>query len=133
VADITGTWEFHRACPAETMYISGISDTGALVGSSIDNVPINGNYNAATNAISFNDARRPGETLFVSFYTGYVIPNEEGGACAMAGTYQEAELIFEESSIDRDRDIAAVGPGLTVAYPTIHAAWYAIWQFPVIQ
>jgi hypothetical protein len=115
------------------MYISGISDTGALVGSDINNIPINGNYNAATNAISFNDARWPGDRLFVSFYTGYVIPNEEGGACAMAGTYQEAELIFEEGGIGRDRDITAVGPGLTVAYPTIHAAWYAIWQYPVIQ
>jgi hypothetical protein len=115
------------------MYISDVSDTGALVGSSINNVPINGNYNAATNAISFNDARQPGDTLFVSFYTGYVIPNEEGGACAMAGTYQEAELFFEESGIGQNRDIATIASNLTVAYPTIHAAWYAIWRDPIIQ
>lgn len=133
MADISGYWEFHRACPAENMTILGVGDTGALVDSDINNIPINGNYDATTNAISFNDARRPGAILFVSFYTGYVIPTGEGGACAMAGTYQEAELIFEESTIDRDRDIAAVGPSLTIAYTTLHAAWYAIWQGPIIE
>ena len=138
MADIIGFWEFHRACPAENMNIGQVSDTGALVGSIAPGggtdpfASINGNYNANTNAISFNDARQPGDTLFVSFYTGYVMLTEQGGPCAMAGTYQEAELIFQEGSVNQDRDIAAVGPGLPIAFPTIHAAWYAIWQGPGI-
>ena len=137
MADITGYWEFHRACPAEQMTIGLVGDTGALLESTItplgstDSTPINGNYDASTNAISFNDARQPGEILFVSFYTGYVMLTEEGSPCAMAGTYQEAELIFRESSINQNLDIAAAGPGLTIASPTIYAAWYAVWQGPI--
>jgi hypothetical protein len=132
MADITGSWEFHRACPAEDMFIGGVDSTGALVGSTINNISIHGNYNAATEAISFNDARQPGDTLYVSFYTGYVMPNSEGGACAMAGTFQEAELIIEGSGLDRNRDIDEAGPGLTVAFPIVHGAWYAIWKQPII-
>lgn len=132
MVDITGSWEFHRACPSEDMFIGGVDHTGALVGATINDISINGNYNAATETISFNDARHPGDTLFVSFYTGYVMPNAEGGACAMAGTFQEAELIVEGSSIDRNREIAEAGPGLTVAFPLVHGAWYATFKAPII-
>lgn len=131
MADISGYWEFHRACPSEDMNINEVSDTGALLYSAINGRTINGNYNATTNAISFNDAR-PGQILYVSFYTGYVLLNEEGGPCAMAGTYQEAELIFEESGTDSDRDAAEAAPGITIPITTFHSAWYAIWTGPII-
>jgi hypothetical protein len=133
MAEIAGYWEFHRSCPAEDMTILGIDSAGAFVDSSINNVSITGQYDANTNAISFNDARRPGSTLFVSFYTGYVIPTGEGGVCAMAGTFQEAELVFEEGGLDGERDLGAPGPGIRGQYTTLHAAWYAIWKAPIIE
>ena len=134
MANISGYWEFHRACPAEEMGIFGVDNTGALLNSSINNAPINGNYNATTNAISFNDARQPGATLFVSFYTGYVMPDGQGGACAMAGTFQELELIFEQalSAAPTPSPGPSPIPHPTV-YNTVYGAWYAIYQGPIIQ
>jgi hypothetical protein len=116
------------------MGINGVDDTGALLESYIEGVQIHGQYDAATNRITFNDARQPGETLWVSFYSGYVMPTGEGGVCAMAGTYTEQELIFEEGAIARgvsNRDVAGLG-GILVR-PTLHAAWYAIWQGNIIE
>ena len=133
MADITGYWEFHRSCPAEDMTILGIDAAGAFVDASIDNLAITGQYDATTNAISFNDARRPGTKLYVSFYTGYVIASGDEDVCAMAGTYQEVEMVFEENSLDRDREVEELGPRLRGHYTTIHAAWYAIWKAPIIE
>jgi hypothetical protein len=85
MADIEGTWEFHRSCPAQVMNIDGVAPDGELLGDSYigdSSRLIGGHYDAATNAISFNDASRLGETLNVSFYSGYVIPDGKGGACA---------------------------------------------------
>jgi hypothetical protein len=64
MADISGNWDFHRWCPGERLIITNVGAPGALEEAVIllDNgveVPINGLYNAATNAISFNDARQP--------------------------------------------------------------------------
>ena len=147
MANITGSWEFHRACPPEVLVIGAVDDAGGLVDAYItdaaDNmVTLNGHYDAATNQISFNDARLPGETLFVSFYTGYVMPTGaaklddagnpipgDEGVCAMAGTYTEQEIIFEQYLAERhveERRVAGLGGIL--ATPTLHAAWYAIWQ-----
>lgn len=35
----------------------------------IDGMTVHGHYDPNTNRITFNDARQPGDTLFVSFYT----------------------------------------------------------------
>lgn len=52
----------------------------------------------------------------------------------MAGTYTEQELIFEQYLAERtvaERNVAertVAGLGGILVRPTIHAAWYAIWQ-----
>jgi hypothetical protein len=126
MATIEGHWEFHRACPAQRLSIAKIDGTGALLDSFIDGVAINGHYDKATNAISFNDAQHPGAILFVSFYTGYVIPDGDGGSCAMAGTYQEAEFLFEEAVLGREAEAGVIPPNFRPGYTTLHAAWYAV-------
>jgi hypothetical protein len=120
MAAISGYWEFHRACPAQSLTIVGVDDAGALYEANIDDETIHGHYDTNTNRITFNDARQPGETLYVSFYTGYVMPTEDGSACAMAGTFSEQELIFEPN------------PGWRITIPTFHGPWYAIWKGPII-
>ncbi len=140
MADIEGTWEFHRSCPAQVMNIDGVAPDGELLGASYigdSSRLISGHYDAATNAISFNDASRLGETLNVSFYSGYVIPDGKGGACAMAGTFQEAHLafVFERAS-EAGHEVLAQAVRPPIAYPTLYAAWYAIRQTqsgPVVE
>ena len=115
LADISGYWEFHRACPSEQMTILGVGGSGQLEFSSIENEPIEGHYDAATNAISFDDARHPGELFWVTSYTGYVMPTGEGGACAMAGTWWELTFNINPRGIQTRR-----------------GSWYAIWQGEII-
>jgi|SRR5262245_27699171 len=116
MADITGYYEFHRDCPAKQLTIQAVGGAGDLEFASIDR-PIHGHYNATTNAITFNDAWRPGEIIWVTYYTGYAMPTGDGGVCAMAGTWQELRLEF-----DGDR----------IVIETVHGSWYAIWQGEII-
>jgi hypothetical protein len=126
MANITGYYEFHRACPSQNMQIQ-FNSAGKLIESYIDKAPINGNYDPTTNVISFNDARQPGATLFVTFYTGYVMPSGDGGVCAMAGTYHELELVLEEGDTAESR-IVVPPPIIT----EVHGAWYAVWTQNII-
>jgi hypothetical protein len=118
MADISGYWEFHRACPHEDMTILNVDAAGALVDSSIGTQPIHGHYNAATNAISFNDQRFPGQVIRVSYYTGFVLVQAEGGApCAMAGTYHELILTGQRPNFHIE---------------TFQSGFYALWRGPII-
>jgi hypothetical protein len=129
MADIIGNWEFHRSCPSEGMTIFSVDSSGNLFAELGDEgEPIHGVYDANTQLISFNDARQPGDVLFVSFYTGYVMVNEQGDPCAMAGTWQEAELVFEaEARFARPR------PPFPPFFTTYHSGFYAVYQGGLIQ
>jgi hypothetical protein len=125
MADITGQYEFHTACPSQTMLIWNVLPDGTLISASIGDSGITGIYNAETNAISFNDAPNAGDVLFVKFYSGFVFPNPpdgSGGVCAMAGTYQELTLQREQ----------LMQPGGGVQITTAQGSWYALWQEPLI-
>src|SRR5262245_22460667 len=111
--NITGYYEFHRGYPAQHATIINVDQSGQLVSASIDDRLIHGQYDASTNAITFNDARNPTDVLYVTNYTGYVMP-DGGDICAMAGTYQELAVRFKPT------------PGFT----TVHGSWYAVWQGP---
>jgi len=108
MADISGYYEFHRDCPAQPMTILAV-DHGSLIDSSIENGAIHGIYTASTNAISFNDAPEPGEFFFVTFYSGFVMPDGTGSICAMAGTYHQ--LIWRPRPFSLE---------------TVQGGWYAI-------
>jgi hypothetical protein len=111
VAVITGIYEFHRECPSGELTIQGVGGLGQLEGASIGNEPIEGHYDASTNAISFDDARRPGDLFWVTSYTGYAMPTGEGGVCAMAGTWRELTYTFNPRGTQ-----------------TRHGSWYATWE-----
>jgi hypothetical protein len=109
------------------MTILSVDPSGNLVDSSIESEVIHGHYDANTQLISFNDARQPADVLFVSFYTGYVMLNEQGDPCAMAGRWQEAELVFEgEARFARPR--LPIPPFFT----TYHSGFYAVYQGAII-
>lgn len=127
MADISGYWEFHRSCPAEDMTILSVDAAGDFVDSTIESEPIHGHYDANTQQISFNNARQPGDVLFVSFYTGYVMLNEQGGPCAMAGTWQEAEVIIEAGS-----PYARPRPPVPPFFITYHSGFYAVYRGGII-
>lgn len=116
MADIRGFYEFHRDCPSQQLIITEVDQHGSLSSASIDNTAINGTYTSSTNAISFNDAPGPGDLFYVSFYSGFAIPNEAGGVCALAGTYHELLIRFSPFSLE-----------------TKQSGWYAIWRGPIIE
>src|SRR5262249_57600571 len=101
MADISGRYEFHRSCPSQGMEIVELSSAGAFIEADIDGRTIHGHYDASTNRIAFNDAWLPGQTLFVSFYNGFVMPTEQGGVCAMAGPYTEQEILVAPAIQER--------------------------------
>jgi hypothetical protein len=129
MATIGGRYEFHRSCPSQEMDIVEVSSTGAFIEANLDGRTLTGQYDASTNRITFNDARFPGQTLFVSFYTGYVMPTEEGGVCAMAGTFTEQEILVETGAL-----AARIAPGGGGIFPTetFHGGWYAVWIGDII-
>jgi hypothetical protein len=132
MADLSNTrWEFHRACPAEGLVLGEVEASGAIRNCVIQLVtgeqfPINARYNATTNVITLNDARKPGEKLFVSFYTGFVMSTGDQAPCAMAGTYHEQEIIIEPAEVAAH--VAGGATGISLPTAVIHAAWYAIYQ-----
>lgn len=115
MANIMGRYEFHRACSSQGMAIFQLSDSGDLVEAVIDQAGIHGSYIEATNAISFNDAPVPGDTLLTTFYSGYVIPDGNGGVCAMAGTFHEMTINQHPFSLTSRQ-----------------GSWYATYQGPII-
>jgi hypothetical protein len=78
MADLSGRYDFHRDGDALGMQIARVDPSGQILEAYIGQAPIHGQYNAPGNTISFNDARWPGDTLFVTYYTGYVVPNGQG-------------------------------------------------------
>ena len=124
MANIDGRYEFHRSCPSQDLLVNEVSSTGAFVEANLDGRTLTGQYDASTNQITFNDARFPGQTLFVSFYTGCVMPTGEGGVCAMAGTFTEQEILIETGALAE-----RIVPGGGGIFPTetFHGSWYAVW------
>jgi hypothetical protein len=58
------------------------------------------------------------------------MPTGEGGTCAMAGTYHEAELIFEPGPGSVAR--VAVG-GVRLPTTVVPARWYAVYEGPILE
>jgi hypothetical protein len=139
MVDISGRYDFHRDASAPGMQIVRVDATGQILEGQIGQSPIHGQYDAATNAIAFNDARRPGDTLFVTYYTGYVMLNNQGGVYGMAGTYQELELLPIVPPLplaEARAGATTAASGLETAAPartpefgitTVQGPWYAIW------
>jgi hypothetical protein len=69
MTDISGRHEFHRDGSDRGMEIVSVDPGGQILKGYVGQAPIHGQYDAATSAISFNDARQPGDTLCVTFYT----------------------------------------------------------------
>jgi hypothetical protein len=121
---IGGYYIFHYDRGIRTFYIGEYDPRdGTLIVSTLDRKPINGRYDEQTKSISFNDAEEPGESLFVRFFTGYVVVAESNlidppanRAVYMAGTYKELELNFVLGPSGRYQGRTA----------TIESAWYAI-------
>jgi hypothetical protein len=90
----TSTWELHRSTDAAEELNFSTDNTGTILDSTLNGVPINGTLDASLN-VSFNDAQFPGEVLQVTFYTGMVFPldNWEPDRTFMAGMFQETEVI----------------------------------------
>jgi hypothetical protein len=104
MADISGNWDFHRWCPGERLIITNVGAPGALEEAVIllDNgveVPINGLYNAATNAISFNDARQPAKRS-----TSASTPDSSCRPAKAAHARWPAPITRQNSSSSRGRD-----------------------------
>jgi hypothetical protein len=151
------TWEFHRGSePAEQLYFS-TDNTGTIVDSTLNGIPINGTLDASRN-VSFNDAHFPGEVLQVTFYTGMVSSsNWDPSQTFMAGTFQEtvvtvtggvggqpppppvnAPLADTATTPAATATMAAVVDPLSPAFgsgppsvqvTTVHGPWYAILTF----
>lgn len=138
--DISGRYEFHRDGFSPGMQIVRVDHTGQILEGQVGDAPIRGQYHTDTNAIDFNDARQPGGTLFVTFYTGYVMLNSQGGVYGMAGSYQELTISRGGSIATRTAEAPAgpAAPGAKAAataavetapnfgVSTLHGAWFAI-------
>lgn len=141
MADISGRYDFHRDSSSPGMQIVRVDNTGRILEGQIGQAPITGQYNASGNSISFNDARQPGDTLYVTFYTGSVMMNADGSVYGMAGTYQELTLIFigpikgvkaaeraagTASRVGTASETAVATKVPQVEVTTVHGAWFAL-------
>jgi hypothetical protein len=136
MADISGRYEFHRDASSPGMQIVRVDSSGSILEGQVGQSPIHGQYVATTNTISFNDAHLPGDTLYVSFYSGYVMLNGDGSVYGMAGTYQELELprrLFEARTASSPTQepaasgaTAAVGTRPGPVLNVVYGGWYAI-------
>ena len=137
MVNIDGRYDFHRDGVDLGMQIVEVDPSGQIVEAQIGQSPMHGVYNPTTDGISFNDARQPGDTLFVTYYTGYVMLNGAGAVSAMAGTYQEQELVIgpvrEAARLSAASESAAGGTATVVPAPgvvvriTRQGGWYATW------
>jgi hypothetical protein len=135
MTDISGGWEFHRSCLLQTLDIPSIEASGAFFEATLTQLDgiqraISGHYNAEAGTVSFNDGS-PGQTLYVSFYSGYVMTESAGNACAMAGTFREAEIIIEV--IGEEVRFAGAGGRPVPVITTVHSGWYAVWAGPIMN
>jgi hypothetical protein len=76
---------------------------GDILDANSDTVPIQGNIDVATGMISFSSAVFPGDSVFGTFYTGFVFNTRQtdapDGAPALAGTWQRMTFrAFDRSS-----------------------------------
>ncbi len=133
MADITGRYELHRDTGSVGMQIIQVDPSGKIIEGYIGQTPVHGQYGPGE-TISFNDARQPGDTLFVSFYKGGILL-DGAVVSAMAGTYQEQEILIEpvrEATGQAQPGNAAAGALTTVRPPVVvstvteQGAWYAI-------
>jgi hypothetical protein len=137
MTDISGRYEFHRDASSPGMQIVRVDpSSGQILEGQVGQNPINGQYDDGTKAIAFNDARQPGDEIYVTHYTGFVMLNSDGSVYGMAGTYQESVLprVLLEARLAPlpTSDAPAAGAAAAVAatrqpaITTVQGAWYAI-------
>jgi hypothetical protein len=137
MTDISGRYDFRRSDDPNARVMQILQIPGPAFEGQIDQSPINIDYAEASNVITLNDARRPGEIFYVTYYTGSVMCDADGGVLGMGGEFRElelsggiqlrgAEVATRESGVAGGTATALRTPEIVVT-KTLQGSWYAIW------